>query len=120
MMQTSVIVKLTVLGLHCWPKAAEVMPEVAYLANLHNHHFEITCKKRVSEDDRQIELIQFRLEVEDYLKRNFYDEIYKCCNFKAMSCEHICKDLQEAFDLDYVSVWEDESVGAELIKNLLQ
>lgn len=114
-MHTSIIIKTTVLGVHCWPDAAKVMPEVSFLQNLHNHHFQITCKKRVYHDDRDVEILMFRKEVQDYLQRNFYDDNVKCLNFKNMSCEMICKDLQEAFNLDEVEVWEDSEVGAQLV-----
>ena len=49
-MKTNVIVKLQVDGIHCWPDAEEVFPEVGFLSDPHRHMFHITCKKRVNQD----------------------------------------------------------------------
>jgi len=51
-MKTDVIVKLQVEGLHNWPAAREVFPEVGFLSDLHRHMFHIEAKKEVFHDDR--------------------------------------------------------------------
>ena len=43
-MQTNVIVTLAVDGLHSWPAAKEVFPEVGFLSDMHRHMFHITLK----------------------------------------------------------------------------
>ena len=40
-MKTNVIVKLQVEGLHHWPDAAKVFPEVGFLADIHRHILKI-------------------------------------------------------------------------------
>ena len=67
-MNTNVIVKLQVEGLHNWPDAAKVFPEVGFLSDLHRHMFHITCKKKVNHDDRDVEFIMFKRDIQDYLK----------------------------------------------------
>ena len=39
--KTTVIVKLAVDGMHNFPKAAELFPEVAFLADRHRHMFKL-------------------------------------------------------------------------------
>lgn len=118
MPKTFIVVNLTVDGLHMWLDAKTTLPEVAYLSSLHFHQFKIQVKKQVEtgNNDRQIEIISFKHELEDYFKRNFYDAHLKCCNFNNRSCEIIAKDLMEAYDLDFVQVLEDGHWGAEIIK----
>ena len=47
-MKTNVIVKLQIEGLHKWPAAKEMFPEVDFLSVGHRHIFHITCKKKVN------------------------------------------------------------------------
>ena len=61
--RTNVIVKLQVEGLHCWPDAAEIFPEVGFLSDSHRHIFHIICKKRVDHDDRDVEFIIFKRDI---------------------------------------------------------
>ena len=104
-MKTNVVVKLQVEGLHNWPDAKNVFPEVAFLSDLHRHMFYITCKKRVNHDDR---------DVEDYLHQLYWENESRCMVFDSMSCEMIARTLYEHFDLEYCSVFEDNENGAEI------
>ena len=54
-MKTNVIAKLEIEGLHNWPDAESVFPEVGFLANMHRHKWFITAKKEVHHDDRDVE-----------------------------------------------------------------
>ena len=51
-MKTNVIASLTVDGIHNWPDAKKVFPEVKFLSDPHRHMFHVTCKKRVNHDVR--------------------------------------------------------------------
>ena len=113
-MKTNVVVKLQVEGLHNWPDAKNVFPEVAFLSDLHRHMFHITCKKRVNHDDRDVEFIMFKRDVEDYLHQLYCEIESRCMVVDAMSCEMIARTLYEHFDLEYCSVFEDDENGAEI------
>lgn len=112
-MKTNVIVTLAIEGLHNWPNAQNVFPEVGFLSDLHRHIFHITLKKEVFHDDRDIEFIMFKRDVEKYLHERYYRNDARCHMFGPMSCEMIAKELIEQFGCVYVSVWEDNENGAE-------
>ena len=114
-MKTNVIVNIQVDGLHNWPDAKNVFPEVKFLSDPHRHMFHVTCKKRVNHDDRDVEFIIFKRDVKDYLNLKYYDDKERCLSFGPKSCEMIAKELTEHFDLVYCSVFEDDENGAEVI-----
>ena len=62
---TNVIAKLEIEGLHNWPDAQGVFPEVGFLSNMHRHKWFITAKKRVNHDDRDVEFIMFKRDIEE-------------------------------------------------------
>ena len=113
-MITNVIVKLEIEGLHSWPDAKKVVPEVGFLSDPHRHIFHITAKKRVYHDDRDIEFIMFKRDVHEYMMDKYYQAEYRCCWFGAKSCEMLAKELLEHFGCEYVSVFEDNENGAEI------
>ena len=47
-MKTNIIVTLQVEGVHHWPNAKNVFPEVGFLSRSHRHIFNITSKKQIS------------------------------------------------------------------------
>lgn len=107
---TNIIVKLIYAGLHCWKDCP--LDEVSYLRNLHRHNFYITCKKSVTHDDRDIEIIMFKHKINNYLEEKYSG------NFGTMSCEMIAKDLVNKFKLSYCEVLEDNENGAEYIPSI--
>lgn len=113
-MTTKIVVRLQVEGIHNWPDAAKVFPEVSFLSDPHRHIFFIELKKRVYHDDRDIEFIMFKRDVQDYLHKKYYDNTKRCYFFSSMSCEMIAKELLKEFDCDFVSVFEDNENGAEV------
>ena len=114
--QTNIIVNLQVEALHFWKDAKKHAPDVAFLSHPHRHIFHICAKKAVSHSDRDVEIILFKRELSCYFERNYFDGELAVCNFQGKSCEMICEDLMEAYDLDYVSVLEDNENGAEMFK----
>ena len=102
-MRTSVIVRLQVDGMHNFPKAAELFPEVAFLAERHRHIFHIEAKK---------EFLMFKKDITDYLKQMYYKPETRTHEFGAMSCEMIAKIILNQFNCTAVSVWEDLENGA--------
>ena len=113
-MKTNVIVKLQVEGIHWWKDAREVFPEVGFLSDAHRHIFHITCKKQVFHDDRDVEFIMFKRDVQDYLYEKYHNKQDRCHRFGPMSCEMIARELLEYFGLEYCSVFEDNENGAEI------
>ena len=108
MLKREIEVTLTYEALHFWANA-DSLPKVAFLKHPHRHLFEITLRKRVSENDRQIEFILFKREVLDYLARYEHD-------FGGQSCEMIAEELLTHFDCSLVKVMEDGENGAVLTK----
>lgn len=115
-MKTSIVVNLQVEGLHNWPEARQIIPEMGFLSDLHRHIFHVKVCKQVSHDDRDIEIIQFKRELQDYFKRNYWNEDLQVCNFGPRSCEMLAKDLMEAYDLNCCQVLEDGENGAIVTK----
>ena len=113
-MKTNVIITLAIEGLHNWPEARNVFPEVGFLSDMHRHVFHFTLKKRVRHDNRDVEFIMFKRDVEQYLRVNYWRSDYRCLMFGPMSCEMIAKELLEYFECEYVAVWEDNENGAEV------
>ena len=112
-MKTYVTASLQVEGLHRWEGCD--LKDVRFLRNVHRHIFYINCKKSVSHEDRDIEIILFKRELSDYLQTR-YKKDGNCCDFGSMSCEMIAKELLQEFNLDFCSVLEDGENGAEVTK----
>lgn len=97
--------KNVVEGFHKWEGAPE---PVRFLADRHRHMFEIYAFFRVTDTDREIELILQQREIERYLEETYG----KPCEFGNMSCEMIAIDILEHFGCDQVKVLEDGAGGA--------
>lgn len=111
-MKKNIVVKIIVEGLHCWKNCP--INEVDYLKTKHRHLFHIIIEKEVSHLDRDIEIIQFKHEVSEYLHKKFFDKKRKLLDFKEMSCEQICLDLIKKFLLHSCEVLEDNENGAKI------
>ena len=114
-MRTNIIVTLQVEGIHSWPECP--IREVEFLKHPHRHIFHVECKKEVTHDDREIEIIQLKRRIRFYLLEQL-GVGYKGaegCNFGRMSCEEIAKDLLKEFELNYCKVLEDNENGAEVL-----
>jgi hypothetical protein len=115
-MKTNIIVTLQMEGLHNWPDAKTIVPIMGFLSDIHRHIFHITCKKEVKHNDRDVEFIMFKRDLEYYINTKYYSTKYNCLLFGPMSCEMIAKHLIDEFDLCYCKVMEDNENGAEIIK----
>ena len=120
MLQTNIIINTQVEGIHHWPECN--IKEVDFLKHPHRHIFYICCKKEVSHDDRDVEIIQLKRKIDQYIL-NCYSVVNSTtsgnpCNFGARSCEMLAKELLIEFDLNYCSVFEDNENGAEIFKKL--
>ena len=108
---TYIVVKLQVEGVHVWPNAFD---KVSYLKSSHRHMFHICLKKKVSHNDRQIEIINLKHQMSDYLQKKYYSCTLELLDFTTNSCESIATDLLNEFNADYVQVLEDNENGAEV------
>lgn len=104
-MKKSIIVKLDVEGLHNWPDCN--LPHVDYLKHVHRHTFGIACEVEVTHSNRDIEFIDLKHKVKQYVAKRWYDQAFGCCNFGAMSCEMIAEEILNNFGLNKCSVSED-------------
>lgn len=112
-MEKRIVVKLTIPGLHFWPEA---FYEVKYLAHQHRHTFYIRVEKTVSHNDRDIEIINFKTVIKDWLVNTFWDDDLALCDFGKMSCEDIAERILTEYDCDMVEVLEDNENGAKICK----
>lgn len=111
-MKTNIIVNITIDGIHAWPTCN--IPEVDYLRNKHRHVFHICCKKAVSHNDRDIEIICFKHQIENYFS-DTYPKQGNSYLLGSTSCEALAEALSQHFGLSYCSVLEDGENGAEVI-----
>lgn len=105
-----VIVSLTIEGIHKWSGCN--IKEVDFLKQEHRHIFYIKCKKVVSHDDREIEIIMLKRTILAYLRQKYEEN--GICKFGDKSCEMIAKELLEVFSLSSCEVLEDNENGAEV------
>lgn len=110
-MKKSIEVTWQFEGQHCWPSAPE---EVAFLRNLHRHIFHCRVQLEVYHEDREVEFILLKREMEsrtlDWL-----------CN-ESDSCEHmatrILDYLQKRYPYRRAKVWvSEDGENAAIITN---
>ena len=97
-MKTNVIAKLEIEGLHNWPAADKVFPEVGFLSHMHRHKWFITAKKEVHHDDRDVEFIMFKRDIIEYLEHEYFNFESRTHEFGAKSCEMLAKEILEEFN----------------------
>lgn len=115
-MRKVINVKLTIEGMHNWPEASEVFPQMSFLSYPHRHLFYIEAEKSVEGWNRDIEIIDFKRKIYNYLL-SFFDEELNMCNFNNYSCEKLAELILIEFDCDKVKVTEDDENGATVYKN---
>jgi hypothetical protein len=109
-MRTNVIVRTIFEGIHSWRNCD--VPEVNYLKYPHRHLFHIELKIPVKHNDRDVEFIKLKHQLNDLLLSKFPDGA-----MDQMSCEGLAEYLLKAFSAIYVSVFEDNENGAEVYEN---
>ena len=108
-MKTYIEVNLQHEASHFW-RDADKIPEVHYLRYPHRHIFHIRLRKAVSHNDRDVEIIMFKREVEEYLKEKYGK------HFGPKSCEMLAEELLLKFNCHSVRVLEDGENGGLVIK----
>lgn len=107
---TEVYCTLQVEATHNWPACP--FEEVDYLRVPHRHVFHIKAFKPVYHDDRDVEFIMLKHEIQDYLEEKYYDHRKKLHVLGHTSCEMLGRELALEFGLSRVDVSEDNENGA--------
>lgn len=108
-MQTFVFVTTRFVGFHQWPGAPD---QVAYLRSRHRHEFHVRAEKRVTHNDRQIEFIQLKQEVDAVIQQALGPEEHGRLGVATWSCEQWATYLIARLDLTKCEVSEDGENGA--------
>jgi hypothetical protein len=111
-LKTTIMITLSVDGIHRWPDAKDIFPEVGFLSDFHRHTFKFKVSKAVNHDDRDVEFIIFKRDISDYLFEHYYNESARSHLFDYRSCEMLAKEILDEFDCEWVEVWEDDECGA--------
>jgi len=109
-MKTEVYCTLQVEALHNWANCPH--EEVSYLRDPHRHVFHIKAYKEVSHDDRDVEFIMLKHQIEEYLIAKYFNSQKYICDFGSQSCEMIAVELINKFELSVCEVNEDNENGA--------
>lgn len=107
---TSIIVRFTFEAVHCWKDAPQIRRE-HYLRYPHRHLFHVEAIRPVTHDNRDVEFIGFRREMETYCRETWSIELETAFTY---SCEQFARILLERFDLSSCRVFEDGENGAEV------
>lgn len=101
---------LQIEGIHHWPDCN--IEEVSYLSNPHRHMFHIKAHKLVGHDNRDIEFIKLKHDIEAFMYASYMDETLQLANFEDKSCEMLARELCLEFGLNRCEVSEDGENGA--------
>lgn len=99
-------------ALHNWPDIPE-QESCWFLAQKHRHVFKIKVYKRVYHDNRDAEFIDFKHQVSEYLKSQFFTDAKSGIpDINNTSCERLGRMILNQFDAIKVEVSEDGENGA--------
>ena len=110
--EREVIVSLTFAGIHHWPGAVHFEGK-EYLADPHRHLFHVKAWAPVRHDDRDIEILDLKEQLQDWIKVKYRKAQHGSHELHASSCEDVARKLLDAFPrLSQVEVLEDGENGA--------
>lgn len=119
MILKTIVVRTQFEGIHCYPDAPK---DVEFLKHPHRHMFYVEAEIEVFHDDRELEFILVKRDLDKFLKGDL----------KSASCEMICRTVQQYLKRTYplngaqvsitgsneryvnVSVFEDDENGARI------
>lgn len=113
MHKTRIEVKTQFEGLHCWPEAPD---DVKFLRHMHRHMFHVVLRVPVSHNDRDLEFIMVKHELEKFIKDR-YGWPDAPMALGRMSCEDIAASVIKWVHVKYdrrgaeVGVFEDGENG---------
>jgi hypothetical protein len=105
--KVQVVLKTDFIAVHCWPGCD--IGTVSFLKYPHRHNFYVVMKFPVTHNDRDIEFLSKKQEVDTFIKNR-----YSYTDLGPMSCEDIAEQLLDKFGASFVSVYEDNENGAEV------
>ncbi len=98
-----IIITTDFIGWHYW---AGAHGQFDYLSKKHRHKFVVKAYKEITHNNREIEFINFKQRVTEYLRHKYeYQEF-------PSSCEDIAEDVLKFFGCYSVEVLEDGENGA--------
>ena len=100
-------------GIHCYPAAGE-LPGVEFLQHPHRHMFHFRVEIEVFHDDRDIEFILFKRELETLYRDGDLELDHKSCEMLARGLLYYITDQYVDRDVT-ISVSEDGENGATLV-----
>ena len=103
-MKISVFATTQFEGFHRWPAAPDA---VGYLRDLHRHIFHVRAEKPVLHNDREVEFITLKQELNVEI-----DIAQRSNDVSTWSCEQWAVHLLEQLDLSRCEVSEDAENGA--------
>lgn len=103
-MDMSIFITTSFPAFHHWPDAPD---SCAFLREMHRHVFHVKMVWPVRTDNRDIEFITKKAEVEEWIRDIWYGK-----EIGTMSCERIAKLLIRKFGATIVEVSEDGENGA--------
>jgi 6-pyruvoyl-tetrahydropterin synthase len=107
-MKTFVVIKAQFEAIHQWEECP--ISEVDFLRQPHRHIFHVTVKFKVGHNNRELEFIVMKHKLEDILAK------YNRRFIGNKSCEMLAEEIMLKLDADFVSVYEDDENGAEVVK----
>lgn len=100
-----IVIRTRFAALHHYPDASG---STEFLKHPHRHVFYVEMKWHVADNNREIEFLKKKAEVNLFIGTNFNGQ-----DLGAMSCEDIAETLSKRFKAYFVSVFEDNENGAE-------
>ena len=97
-------------GIHCYPDAPE---GVEFLKHPHRHMFHFDVQIEVFHDDRDIEFILFKRELEGLYSDGILQLDYKSCEMMAMDLHKYINDKYQNRDV-ILDISEDGENGARI------
>ena len=85
-MERTIVVKTQYEGIHCWPEAPD---EVKFLRSLHRHIFNVEVEVEVHNNDRDIEFIMLKHQINHWLSLQFDDN--GVWQMGRLSCEQVAE-----------------------------
>ena len=107
----SIVVRTQFEGFHKYTNAPD---EVSYLRQLHRHLFKVEVELSVTHNDRDLEFIIVKHNIEDFLKNKYQQgETYSC----EQIADDICQHLHNCFNSRRISclVTEDGENGGRVV-----
>ena len=108
-----VVCKVSIPGFHRWPDAYDA---VDFLRNRHRHVFVIEVGFAVTENDREVEIIDTQNKITNFLFKKYGNETGCECEFDSMACEDIACDIINNLGASWAKVTEDGFGGALIMK----